>query len=95
MRSDCVVVLYVEDLSPAVPHDQQGIKEAKGDGRDHKQIHRGNAIGMIAQKRLPALRRRICPARHILGNAGLPDIDPELEQFAINARCTPTMGLPD
>jgi len=37
---------------------------------------------MIAQKRLPALQRRISPARHILGNAGLFDIDPELGQFA-------------
>jgi transposase InsO family protein len=26
---------------------------------------------------------------HILGNAGLPDSDPELEQFAVETRCTP------
>ena len=29
------------------------------------------------------------PAHHILGNAGLPDIDPEPEQFAMNARRAP------
>jgi hypothetical protein len=44
---------------------------------------------MIAQERLPALGRRSSPARHILGDAGLPNIDAELEQFAMNARRTP------
>ena len=78
-----------QDLSPAVPHDQQSIEQSERDGRNHKQIHRRNAICMIAQERLPALRRRPSPAHHILGNAGLPDIDPELEQFAMDARRTP------
>jgi hypothetical protein len=44
---------------------------------------------MIAQERLPALRRRFSPACHILGDAGLPNVDAKLEQLAMNARCTP------
>ena len=78
-----------EDLPSAVPHNQQSVEQSERDGRDHEQIHRGNAIGMIAQERLPALRRRTSPAHHILGNAGLPNVDAELEQFAMNARRTP------
>ena len=78
-----------EDLSPAVPHNQQSVEQSERDGRNDKQIHRGNAIGMIAQERLPALRRRTSPAHHILGDAGLPNVDAELEQFAMNARRTP------
>ena len=31
--------------------------------------------------------------RHVLGNGGLPDIDAELEQFAMNPRCTPKRVL--
>src|SRR5512147_2416159 len=73
-----------EDLPTAVPHDQQSIEQPEGNGRNDKQIHRGNAIGMIAQERLPALRRWSSPAHHILGNAGLPDINPEPEQFAVD-----------
>jgi hypothetical protein len=62
-------------------HDQQPIEQPKRHGRHHEQIHRRNAIRMVAQKSLPA--------RHILGDAGLPNVDAELEQFAMNARRTP------
>jgi hypothetical protein len=67
-------------------HDQQPIEQPERDGRNHKQVHRRDPICLVAQKRLPTLRRRTSPARHILGNAGLPDIDPELEQFAVDTR---------
>jgi hypothetical protein len=78
-----------QDLSPAVAHDEQPIEQPKRDGRHHEQIHRRNAIRMIAQERFqpwdggPLLRAIY---------AGLPNIDAELEQFAMNARRTPTMG---
>jgi hypothetical protein len=68
-----------EDLSPAVPHDQQSVEQSERHGRNDKQIHRRDPICVVAEKRLPALRRRPSPAHHILGNAGLPDIDPEFE----------------
>ena len=35
---------------------------------------------MIAQERLPALRRWTSPARQVLGNAGLPDIDADRDR---------------
>src|SRR4051794_30697029 len=44
---------------------------------------------MIAKKRLPALRRRSPPPRHVFGHAGLPDIDAEFEQLAVNAGRSP------
>src|SRR6476659_10335830 len=53
-----------EDLSPAVAHNQQSVEQSEGDGWHHEQIHRRNTIRMIAQKSLPALRRRSSPARH-------------------------------
>jgi len=64
-------------------------KRSERDGRDHEQIHSRNATRVIAQKRLPALGRRSSPARHILGNAGLPNIDTELEQFAMDPWSSP------
>ena len=73
-----------QDLSPAVPHDQQSVEQSERRGRNDKQIHRRNAIGVIAEKRLSALRRWSSPAHHILGNAGLPNVDAELEQFAVD-----------
>jgi hypothetical protein len=68
-----------DDLPPAVTHDQQSIEQPEGNGRNDKQVHRRDPICVVAQERLPALRRWTSPAHHIPGNAGLPDIDPELE----------------
>jgi hypothetical protein len=78
-----------QDLSPAMADQQQSIEKSEGDGRNDKQVHRRNAIRMVAQKRLPALGRWSSPARHILGDAGLPNVDAELEQFAVDAWRTP------
>ena len=63
--------------------------QSEGDGRNDKQVHRRNAIRMVAQERLPALGRWSSPARHILGDASLPNVDAEPRQFAVDTRCTP------
>jgi hypothetical protein len=70
-------------------YDQHPIQQAKGLGRNDKQVHRGGAIRMIVQEGLPALRRRSSSSRHILGNAGLAKVDAELDHFAVDARCAP------
>src|SRR5882724_6414932 len=44
---------------------------------------------MIAQERPPALGRRTSSPRHVLRNRGLPNIDAELEEFAMDPRRTP------
>src|SRR5262245_63329207 len=44
---------------------------------------------MVAEERLPALGRWSSPARHILGDASLPNVDAELEQLAVDAWRTP------
>src|SRR5262249_58689632 len=78
-----------QDLSPAMADHQQSIEKSEGDGRNDKQVHRRNAIRMVAQERLPALGRWSSPARHILGDARLPNVDAELEQLAVDAWRTP------
>jgi hypothetical protein len=44
---------------------------------------------MIMKRRFPNLRRRYPPPRHVFGHAGLPYIDPELEQLAMVPRRSP------
>src|ERR1700726_1535048 len=78
-----------QNMSPAVPHDQQSIEQAKRDCRHDKQIHRRDAVGMIADKGSPALRRRVSSPDHILCNGGLSDIDAELEKLAMDPWCAP------
>src|SRR3984957_17268836 len=75
-----------QNMSPAVSHDQQSIEQAKRDCRHDKQIHRRDAVGMIADKGSPALRRRVSSLDHVFGDAGLSDIDAELEEVSMDSR---------
>ena len=68
-----------------MPHDQQAAEQTKRDRRHDEQIHRRDAVGMIADEGVPALGRRPSTPDHILGHAGLTDIDAELEKLAVDA----------
>jgi hypothetical protein len=69
--------------------DQQPIQELKRDRRNHEQVHRRNAVSVVAKKRLPSLGRRSPPPSHVLGDRRLPNIDAKLEEFAIDPGCPP------
>src|SRR5262249_48688127 len=43
-----------QDLSPAVPHDQQSVEQSERDGRNDKQIHRRDPIGGWSGGRMSA-----------------------------------------
>ena len=47
-----------QDLATTVLQYQQSIKQLERNGWNHEQVHRRNAVGMIAQERPPALRWR-------------------------------------
>src|ERR1700736_1171363 len=57
--------------------------------RNHEQVHRRDAVGVIMKKRLPPLGRRSPSSRHILCNGGLSDMDAELEKLAVDPWCAP------
>src|SRR5258708_20493634 len=82
-----------QNMSPAVPHDQQSIEQAKRDCRHDEHVHRSNSISVIAEECPPALGRRVSSPGHVLGHAGLSDIDAELEEFSM-IRSAPQTGLP-
>jgi hypothetical protein len=54
-------------------------------GRNHEQVHRRDAVSMIAQKRPPALGWRPSTLGHVFGDRGLADIDAELEELTVDA----------
>src|ERR1700739_541750 len=78
-----------QNMSPAVPHDQQSIEQAKRDCRHDEHIHRSDPVSVIAEECPPALRRRVSSPGHVLGRAGLSDIDAELEEFSMDPRRSP------
>ena len=78
-------------MSPAVPHDQQSIEQAKRE-RDcwyDEHIHRSDPVSVVAEERPPALGRRVASPDHVRGHAGLPDFDAELEEFSMDPRRSP------
>src|SRR6202040_1337964 len=78
-----------QNMSPAVPHDQQSIEQAKRDCRHDEHIHRCDPISVVAEERPPALGRRVSSLGHVLGHARLSDIDAELEEFSMDPRRSP------
>ena len=78
-----------QDLAATVLQYQQSIEQSEGDGRNHEQVHRRDAVSMIMQERPPALGWRPPTLWHVFGDRGLPDIDAELKEFTVNAWCAP------
>src|ERR1700737_2569314 len=72
-----------------MPHDQQAIQQTERNRLGDEQIHRRDAVGMIVEKCFPTLGRRPCTPNHILGHAGLPDFDTELEQLSMDPWSSP------
>ena len=71
---------------PAInPHNHEAIQQFKSNSRNHKQVHGGNVWRVVMQEGPPSLVGRSPPSDHVLGNARLSDLKPELEQFAVNA----------
>src|SRR4030081_1694241 len=78
-----------QNMSSAVPHDQQSIEPTKRDGRHDEHIHRSDPVSVIAEERPPSLRRRVSSPDHVFGHARLSDIDAELEQLSMDPRRSP------
>src|ERR1035437_9126493 len=78
----------------SVTKDDKAINRLERDRWQDKQVDRRNAIRMIVQKGLPALRRWQPAAAHIPSDRRLSDLEVELEQFTVNARCAPERVRP-
>src|SRR5260221_1582149 len=63
-----------QNMSPAVPHDQQSIEQAKRDCRHDEHIHRSDPISVVAEECPPALGWRVSSPDHVLSHARLSDI---------------------
>jgi hypothetical protein len=78
-----------QDLPPTMAHDQQPIEQPNDTVGTTNRSIAAIAVRMIMKKRLPAVRRRSPPPRHVFGYAGLAYIDPDLEQLTMDPRGSP------
>src|ERR1039457_6513169 len=70
-------------------YDDKTIENPERDRCKDKKVDRRDAVGMVAQKRAPALRWWPRVAAHMPRDCRLSDLEAELEQFTMNAWCTP------
>ena len=70
--------------SSPMPYDDKTIEDPERDRWNDKKVDRCDAVGMVAQKRAPALRRWQPAAAHIPSDCRLSDLEAELEQFTMN-----------
>jgi hypothetical protein len=70
-------------------NDDEDIKQIEAYGRNNEQVHSGDVRCVVAQEGAPSLGRRSTSLHHVLRDAGLTDLDAELEQLAMDARRSP------
>src|SRR6195256_235501 len=78
-----------DEVSAVEPDDDEGIEQVETDSWNNEQVHGGNVRPVVTQEGPPSLAGRPPPFDHVLGDARLRDLKPELEQFAVNARRAP------
>src|ERR1700723_3619792 len=79
----------LDEVSAVEPDDDEGIEQVETDGWDNEQVHGSNVWRVVMQEGPPALAGRRPSFDHVLGDARLCDLKPELEQFAVDAWRTP------
>ena len=87
----------VEDAPPVMRNDEEAVEHAEGERRHGEEIHGGNGLAVVAQKRSPSLCR-LGIARgfaHPAQNSSLGDIESEHLQFTMNTRRAPGWVLGD
>src|SRR5258708_40358161 len=69
--------------------DHEHVEDSERRGRHDEEVDRDEVGEVILEKRAPSLRGWLRATRHESGNATLRDVEPELEQLAVNAWRTP------
>src|SRR5260370_32389473 len=82
-----------DEVSAVEPDNDEGIEQVETDSWNNEQVHGGNVRHVVMQEGPPSLAGRPPPFDHVLGDARLRDLKPELEQFAVNAWRTPNRIL--
>src|ERR1700677_2600078 len=78
-----------DEASAVEPDDDEGVEQVEADSWKNEQVHGSNVRRVFTQEGPPPLAARPPPFDHVLGDARLRDLKPELEQFAVDARRAP------
>src|SRR4029077_13408801 len=82
-----------DKVSAVEPDNDEGIEQVETDSWNNEQVRGGNVRRVVTQEGSPFLAGWPPSFDHVLGDARLCDLKPELEQFAVDARRTPKQIL--
>ena len=85
----------VQDAPPVMSDHEKTVQHAKPDGGNREEVHRGNHFLMVAQKGQPSFTWLGVPWRslHPAGDRPLRDVEPEHQQFPMDAWRSPKWGF--
>src|SRR5205807_8185702 len=78
-----------DKVSASQPDEDKDIEQIEANGRNNEQVNGGDVRCVVTQEGAPALGRRSTSLDHVLRDAGLSDLEAELEQLAMDARRSP------
>jgi hypothetical protein len=79
----------MQDLAPVMAEHDERVKAFERKRRYGEHIDGNDFLGVVAQKRPPALPASGGARQHVFRDGGLGDIKAELEQFAVDVRRAP------
>src|SRR5260370_4690739 len=83
--------IEVQDVTRVVADDEKAVQNTKRERWDGEEVHRRNGLAMVSEERQPSFHGIWIswgspdPSR----DTPFRDIETQLEQFAVNARCSP------
>jgi hypothetical protein len=83
--------IEVQNLASVVADDEKAVQNTEREGWDSEEVYRHNGLAMVSEERQPSFqgiwifRSSPDPSR----DTHFRDIETQLEQFAVNARCSP------
>src|SRR5216683_5050183 len=89
--------IEVQDAATVMADDEKAVEHTERERRDREEIHRCDGFAVIAKKRQPAVGGFWAPgcSPHPAGDARLRYLEAQHEEFAMDARCTPSWILRD
>ena len=78
-----------QDSAAWMQQDDEHVEHTESRRRHHEEVDRGEIGDVVLKEGSPSLRRRLRVTRDETGNSPLRDVEPELEQLAVDARRAP------
>ena len=79
----------VNDLPTGMAENDHDVEKPERAGDHDEHIQGGDAVDMVPQEGPPSRGGALGSPDHVLGDRGLADADPKLEEFTVDPRRTP------